>query len=400
MKIFKDEFVECTTMEILKNIQRKIDYVTEPAQKLHVINKYLIDKLLTLREYPFDITIKILKVNKDASQLAAASTDSDKFQPGQKLSFYTLLAKYIQTDCTVKNVREDGVIIFQLDKLGIAKTNRTEPRIPNNGTMHASNMVTVKTVIDANMFQMPTLVKVAFDEFKNRFDKSKFEFVKIDIFKPDLPRRFNLVKKMGKPLLISDTSNRDSYITESTDRLSYERDIDEDIDAEIREFREDVIVSELIVPVLYGEKEEESFPMGYIWIQNRETPLNEEHLKEVTGIANQLVRRILESNTMTTEKKFPIIDASNSGILIAVEDETLMKILPKQRQVVLDIYFKMQPPFTVVGEIRWIAKKSDNKLLVGLKLESKSDMPGERMRYVRNLENLQRDVELEKVSNS
>ncbi|MCC5814980.1 MAG: DUF1577 domain-containing protein [Leptospira sp.] len=387
-------------MEIIGSIQRAIDYVAEASQKLHVINKYLMDKELTLREYPFETKIKILKVNADATQFAAGSIDHEKFVVGQQLSFYTLLAKYIQINCKVTKIKEDGVILFQLESLGIAKSNRSEKRILNDGTMHVSNLVTVKTVIDANMFQIPTLVKVAFDEFKNRFDKSKFEFVKIDIFKSTLPRRFGIVKKTGKALLIEDTQENDSYKPKNPNLLSYENDIDEDIEVDKKEFREDGILSEIIVPILYEDKSKQKFAMGYIWVQNKENKLQEEHIGEIEEIAGKLIQRIHESNTMTVEQKFPVIDASQSGIQIAVEDDDLKKILPKQKQIVLDIYFKMQPPFTVVGDIRWIAQKTDQKMLLGLNLNAKSDMPGERARYTHNLDTLRRMVESEKIAKS
>lgn len=378
-------------------IERILDYIVEPAQKLHVINKYLIGKELVLRRYPYDAKVIVKLANQDGTEITVHTHDPDLFLEGGLASFYTLLAKYIQVDCTVKTVKQDGTIILALDKLGIAKANRIEPRIHNKGTIHVSNLKTAKAVIDTNMFQVPTFVKVAFDEFKTKLDKSRFEFVKIDIFKSALSRRFNIVKKTCKPLLLVDTQDKASYTPEDSNILSYNRDIDEDIDQEIKHFREEMIKSEIIVPILYGDSDAEKIPMGYIWVQNRERNLNEADLKDVLKLSDALEQRILESNTMIVETKIPVIDASKGGLQIQVEDETLMNILPKQKRVVMDIYFKLQPPFTVMGDIRWVEKKENNKLLLGLKLESKSDLPGERVRYIRNLENLSQEAQVEKI---
>lgn len=376
---------------------RLLDNVIEPAQKLHVINKYLIDKELVLRRFPYDAKVIVKKANQDGTEVAVHTYNPDLFVEGGLVSFYTLLAKYIQIDCTVKSIHPDGTVILTLNQLGIAKANRVEPRIHNNGLIHVSNLKTAKVVIDTNMFQIPTFVKVAFDEFKTKLDANRFEFVKIDIFKAALPRRFNIVKKSLQPLLIVDTQDRASYTPENPKLLSYNRDIDEDIDQEIKHFREELIESEIIVPILYGESDEDKIPMGYIWVQNREKKLSEADLEDVLKLSQALVQRVLESNTMTVDTKIPVIDASKGGLQIQVEDESLINILPKQRRIVLDIYFKMQPPFTVMGDIRWAEKKTDNKLLLGLKLESKSDLPGERIRYIRNLESLNQEVQAEKI---
>lgn len=377
-------------------MDRILDTIVEPAQKLHVINKYLIDKDLIVRIFPYDKRVLLKKANADGTQIAVFTMDTAAYSVGQKVTFYTLLNKYIQLDCTVKKIQPDGIIFLVVTKIGIAKSNRFEPRIPNNGLIHASNLITAKTVIEANMFQIPTLVKVAFDEFKTRLDKNRFEFVKIDVFKPDLAPRFLACKKLQKPLWIENTQKKESYFPSSDKVLGYAKDVDADWEDDLRQFRENVIVSEAIVPIIYGEPDQEKFPMGYIWVQNREHSLSPADLVELVKFSENLVQRILESNTMKVETKIPVMDASRSGLQIQVEDENLIRILPKQKRVVLDIVFKKQSPFTVMGDIKWVQKKTDNKLLLGLQLESKSDLPGERARYIQNLEKLEQEILSEK----
>ncbi|WCL49232.1 DUF1577 domain-containing protein [Leptospira sp. GIMC2001] len=376
-------------MEFKQVEERPLDYITEAAQKNHVLNKYLKDKQLVLKEYPFEKTITVLKVKDDGSQIAVKITDFNEFSSGQSAIFYTILNKYIEIECKIAKIQEDNTMILVVNKLGIAKKNRDNNRIPGNGNVHASKLVTAKTIIDANMFQIPTLVKVAFDDFKAKLNEEVYETVKIDIFKPDLPRRFAAVKKTMKPLFIEDTSDKSKYSNDNENRLSYGKDIDEEIETEIKNFASEMIISEMIVPVIYGETAK--FPIGYILIQNREKPLTEKNLLEVQSLAEKMVQRILESNTMQVNGKFPIIDASPTGVQLQVNNFDLMKILPKQKHFIFDITFKMQPPLTVLGNIRWTAKKNDEELLLGVELEGKSDLPGERMRYIRNLEEMQKE---------
>jgi hypothetical protein len=372
---------------------RNLDQVTEPAQIYHVIQKYLINKEITLRQFPYDSRVIVKKVREDGAQIAVVNNSLFQFLEGQQLSFFAMLAKYLQIDCVVSKIREaDGIILLNVDRLGISKLNRGEDRVPAEGIMHISNLITAKTVIEANMFQIPTLVKVAFDDFKAKLPPEQFESVRIDIYKSELPRRVNVVRKQNKPLLIRDTSNPEDYKTDRDDLLSYDREIDEEIEVEKKKFQQDLIISELIVPIIYGGEKDEKVNMGYIWIQNRNRHLEEPDLLKIQNLAQELVQRILESNIMQVPGKIPVMDASRNGVQIRVENQELFKILSKQRKLVFDIYFPMQPPFTVMGDVRWLSKDATDALRLGLQLESKSDLPGERERYIKNLENIRKQA--------
>lgn len=383
-------------MEIIKSEPRKLEHLIEPNQKLHLITKYLQGKELHYKEDE-NVVISIIKTNSDASQIVAMSHSIFQYLPEQEFAFYAFLTRYVEIDLKVIKTNPDGSILFFVKDVIIAKDGRSEPRIRNNGIMHVSHITTVKAIIEANMFQIPTLVKVTFDEFKSKLLPPRFENVKMDIFKASLPRRFSVVKKTLKPLLITDTQKKESFLTKDPELLSYDTDIDEEIESEIKNFQEDMIVSEAIVPILYSKENEPPFAMGYILVQNKERHLTKEDIIYLKGLASDIVKRIHESNTMTLHDKFKVLDASPTGIRIEIDNEDLIKILPKQKSILFDIYFKMQPPLRVMGDIRWIARKSPDKIQVGLKLEAKSDNPGERVRYLHNLENLKKELEQEKI---
>jgi hypothetical protein len=376
--------------------ERELDPIKEPAQRYHVLSKYLLNKDLTLRIYPFNQKFKIVKIKDDASQIAVHTDSFGEYPIGSIMKFYSILAKYIELDCTVIKIQDSSNIILKVDYLGISKKERNNERIPGAGLVHISNIVTVKTVIDSNMFQMPTLVKVAFDEYRSKLTPDKFETIKIDIFKPDLLRKFSIVKKSKKIFFLPGTQDAKSYQPANQDYLNFTEDLDDDIELEKKRYRDDRIVSECIVPVLYGESTDEKIPIGYVHIQNQEYHLTEEDINYLKNLSEDMVKRIIESNSMQITGKFTVIDISQNGLQVKIDDSDLIKILPKQKSFLCDIIFKMQAPFTVIGKIRWYAKKPhEDSLLIGIELEGKSDLPGERMKYIKNLEELKIAQEME-----
>ncbi|NCN11523.1 MAG: DUF1577 domain-containing protein [Leptospira sp.] len=383
-------------MEFKPHEVRELDLVKESAQKYHVLSKYLLEKELTLRSFPFDQKFTILKIKEDGKQISVKNDSGTLLVQGAKITLYSILAKYIELECTVLKVQDDGRLILNVESLGISRKNREGNRVPSRGNVHINNIVTVKTVIDANMFQVPTLVKVAFDEFRSKLDPKKFEYSKIDIFKSDLLRKFLIVKKTRKIFFISDTQKTESYNHTNSDFLNFGQEIDDDIELEKERYREDRIMSECILPVLYGNPYDELIPIGYVHIQNRESNLNENDIEDLKKLCKEMVTRILESNTMQISGKFPVIDISPTGLQVQINEPNLVKILPKQKSFIFDIIFKLQTPFTVIGKIRWVAKKNDeDSILLGVELEGKSDLPGERAKYLKNIENLRLSLDLE-----
>lgn len=241
------------------------------------------------------------------------------------------------------------------------------------------------------MFSIPTLVKVNFEDYKSRLNQKTENIVDIDIFKPDLDRKFQIVKKTLKYLLIENTQDENSYKNGSPERIDYEKEVDDDLSSCIKKYKDQQIVSELIVPIIYLNLEQEQIPIGYFLIQSKEQEFTEKYVLEIQTLANEMVDRIKESNTMKTAEHFPILNASKMGICVKIEHPHLIETLPKQDDFVFDIFFKMQAPFTVHGLIRWLAKDENNHLILGIELAGKSDLPGERARYESNIESLSKE---------
>ncbi|TGL65792.1 DUF1577 domain-containing protein [Leptospira sarikeiensis] len=379
-------------MQYFEKNPRALDYISSKDQKKHVITKYLLDQELTFKVDPFDKKAIIKKYMEEDEKVLIQVPEGLDESGDKKVSLYKILAKFIELDCLLLQKIEKGLYLLKVERLAIAKMNREAPRIVvPNGKTFVTNVISSKTVIDANMFNIPTLVKVNFEDYKNRLKKNSSDNIVIDAFKPGLDRKFEIVKRTRKSLLLEDTQNTESYSTAmDPDRLNYTKEIDDDIGTVVRKFKDQKIISELIRPIIYKNHSNEMIPIGYIWIQSKDKKLSSEYLAELGKLSKEVVDRIKESNTIKTTERFRVLDASAKGIKVKIHDPNLIDTLPKQEDFVFDVLFKMQAPLTVSGTIRWWSKDEDGHLVLGLEFKSKSDNPGERERYIKNLELMQK----------
>ncbi|MCZ8237886.1 MAG: DUF1577 domain-containing protein [Leptospiraceae bacterium] len=367
--------------------KREVDLIKNKQQVFHIINKYLLKKTLTLKQSPFSSKFLIENATESDETILLKSAEPNEFFVDQELSFYIILTKLIHIECSIVEVINSFEIRLKILWISIAKTNRVDNRIPCKPDIAiVSKVIASKTFLDSNLFQIPTLVKVAFDDIGSKLSKENFDHVKINIFDPKLDRKFSIVKKTGKLLFIEDTNLESSYSSNLDDSLNYIEDIDDETKTVILEYQKFKILSELIVPILYEDVFQESFPIGYIHVQSKSRKLNREDILRVKEAAKQCVARIKESNILETKEKFPIVNLSKNGACILINDEILAKSIPRLKNFIFDIYFKSQAPFTVNGKISWIGSISDSSIQVGVSLDAQSDNSGERFRFQKNID--------------
>ncbi|MBM9501513.1 DUF1577 domain-containing protein [Leptospira sp. 201903071] len=379
-------------MEYLQKEKREMDIITSIEQKNHVITKYLFDKELTFKIDPFDQKAVIRKILEGGDKIVVQLLNPEDSSGDNSFILFMILAKYIQLECVLVQKIEKSHATLKVEKLAIAKKNREHRRfMVQPGEVYVTNVVSSKTIIETNMFNVPTLVKVNFEDYKNRLKQKSKDIIHIDTFKPGLDRKFEIVKKNRKYLLIENTQDPDSYKKSSPGGLDYEKDIDDDLASCIKNFKDQKIISELIVPIVYTNHADEKIPIGYIWVQSKERNLTEQYAEELRILSQDMVERIKESNTIKTVERFQILEVSRGGIKVKIDQAHLIETLPKQDGFVFDIFFRMQAPFTVHGLIRWFKKDKNNHLILGIELTGKSDLPGERNRYEKNVELLSKD---------
>ena len=376
-------------MQYIDKKARDIDVVTSTEQKNHILSKYLLDKELLLRMDPFDQKVTLKKILNGGERILVylPPESSDFFFPSN-VQLFKILANYIHLDCDFIHYVDPTLVLLQVNKLEIAKKNRENERIPlEPGVAFATNIISTKILLQADMFNIPNLVRVNFEDYENRLSQTTEDKIRVDVFRSDLDVRYDVVKKTQRFLWIADTQNPSSYGSFFPDQINYKEDVDDDISTAMQKYKEKKILSELIVPILYSNHFDEKICIGYISIQSKEKRISLETIGEYKNIRVDIADRIREANTVKTTDRFQILEVSRHGLKMRVTNPFLIESLQKHDQFVFDIYFKMQAPFTVSGLIRWTSRDEENKRMdLGIELIGKSSLAGERERYYKNIE--------------
>ena len=86
-------------------------------------------------------------------------------------------------------------MLLQVNKLEIAKKNRENERIPARaGVAFATNIISTKILLQADMFNIPNLVRVNFEDYENRLSQTTEDKIRVDVFFSDLDIRYDVVK--------------------------------------------------------------------------------------------------------------------------------------------------------------------------------------------------------------
>ncbi|PJD99098.1 MAG: hypothetical protein CK427_16380 [Leptospira sp.] len=370
-----------------------MDLFSEPEKKLHVLTKFLAGQDLKFKDFPEKGKIVIKKVSPDGNKILISADPLSDLQVNEKITFFKLLARYIQLECKVIQAKGNNEYILSVERIGIANKDRETPRLPvPPGHVWITNILTSKATIEANMFIIPTSVKVNFSDYEIKL-KNSCDFIKISIFKSDDPEKFQSVKKTQKILLIENTQDIHSYnSTPTPDFINFAEDVDSDVAAAMRDFKDHKIISELIVPVIYIDLEERAIPIGYIHMQSKTENFDLMKAMEIKTLTFEMVDRIRNSNTITITDRFPVQDISTGGLKVKINNPDLNSNLPRLTGFNFDIFFKMQSPMSVYGTIRSVTKDLDGSLILGVHLAGNSSRPGEKKRFLENIELLKKNM--------
>lgn len=370
-----------------KSKNRELDVLHSPDQRKHIIEKHLLNQTLIIKGDEDGSTVTIKKFVPEGEILLVELNGDFDLSSKRELVLYRILAKYVQLECFFQQSINERMAELSVSQISIAKSNRAFPRYPvAEDSAHITNINSSKTVIDASLFNIPTLVKVSFEDYKTKLKTFDFGIVEVDVFKPDLDEKFDLVKRSKKYIHIENTSDESSFTSKNENQVDVEDQINEEISTMIRKYKDEKILSEIIYPIIYVNHSRQSIPLGYIWIRSKEKTLTSDTIDKLSELAKEMVARIKESNTVMTTEKFPIIDISNNGVCVKITNAHLIQTLPKHTGFVFDIYIRMQGYFKVFGAVRWMSYDSSGNLILGLELVAKSAFPGEREKFHKNVE--------------
>ncbi|ASV13326.1 DUF1577 domain-containing protein [Leptospira santarosai] len=366
---------------------RDLDVINSPEQRKHIIEKHLLKQSLNIRGGFDTETVTIQKYVDEGEKIVVELSNEKDLPENEEIVLYRILAKYVQLECSFSKKLGPKLVELNVNKISIAKSNRAFPRyLVSDDVAHVTNISSSKTVIDASLFNIPTLVKVSFEDYKAKLKPDNLGLVEIDVFKSDQDDKFELVKRNKKYIHIENTSLEESYTSQDENQISVEDHIHEEIVSLMRKYKDEKIISEIIYPIIYINHSRQSIPLGYIWVRNKDRILGKDTIQKLAELSKEMVARIKESNTVLTTEKFQVIDISNNGICIKITDPHLIQTLPKHTGFVFDIYIRMQGYFKVFGAIRWLSYDEVGNLILGLELVGKSSFPGEREKFYKNIE--------------
>ncbi|TGN09394.1 DUF1577 domain-containing protein [Leptospira ilyithenensis] len=367
---------------------RPMDHITNTEQKNHVILKYLINQEILVKMSDLDQSGMILKAAPGSDEIVLQLPEVWDFSLKEPIFLSKVLARYIEIQCAFISQVDDHQVKLKVEKVAIAKKDRQAPRYPvtEEGFVNITNIISSKTIIEANMFNIPTLVRVNFEEYEKKLNQNPNDFVSISVFKSDSERAFEVVKRTQKILLLEDCSDLKSYNNPDPNYIDYEEEIDDHLEAAIQKYRDKKTASELIFPIIYTNELEEQIPIGYVWVQSKENKITKDYVSRVQTLMVEMVERIKDANLARSEARFPVLDISTTGLKIKINDSNLMMTLPKQKGFLFDLFFKMQAPFHVFVRVAWWRKDDEGNLILGVEFSNKSRTYSEKQRFEQNIE--------------
>lgn len=366
---------------------RPMDQITGKEQKHHVILHYLMNQEMNSNWNGQTQSMTVTQELPGGEEIVVDWSEVWPLTQGSTFILSKLLARYLELHCTFVKQISPHKIQIHVDKVLIAKKERLSPRftITEDGLVNVTNIVSSKTIIEANMFNIPTLVRVNFEDYRKRMMARSGEPGTMDIYKSGLERKFDVVKSSQKILFIKDATNSESYRSDAEGFVNYEDEIDEQVDKLAMAARDKKIKSELIVPILYKNELEEIIPIGYYWLQTKDKFITDDDLSFYQTQIAEMIERIKDANLMTTVEKFPVLDLSATGLKLRIANSSLVETLPKQKGILLELVFKLQTPFRFFGKIAWAKKEDSGDLLVGVEFSGKRTY-AEKVRFEENIE--------------
>lgn len=366
---------------------RPMDQITGKEQKHHVILHYLMNQEMKANWNGQVQSMTVTQELPGGEEIIVDWTEVWPIGPGSTFILSKLLARYLELHCTFVKQIAPNKIQLHVDKVLIAKKERLNPRftISEDGLVNVTNIVSSKTIIEANMFNIPTLVRVNFEDYRKRMMARSGEAGTMDIFKSGMERKFDVVKSTQKILFIKDATNAESYRSDEEGFINYEDEIEDHVDKIALASKDKKIKSELILPILYKNELEEIIPIGYYWLQTKDNAITKDDLDFYQKQIAEMIERIKDANLMTTVEKFPVLDLSTTGLRLKIANSTLVETLPKQKGILLELVFKLQTPFRFFGKIAWAYKDAAGDLLVGVEFSGKRTY-AEKVRFEENIE--------------
>jgi hypothetical protein len=302
------------------------------------------------------------------------------YTPDKMFSIYGLADKYVEIDLELIEKKGPGYFLCRIKAARKALHGRKGLRFKlEEGEVAATNFKIANYNIDLTDYKIPTTIKVVLDQFKS-LNAKMADIVNVDVFKSsETDALLNNIKKTGKNVLISDTSDAESYKAMNDNFIDVTEIYGKDLARFMKFNAEKGYKSIAITPFIYVSDKEAS-PFGYIRINSKTATLDIDAIFDMKEKSMNLIGQIQEANTKLFTVRQPIADISRDGVKLKITDPDLMNGISKVKRLVFDILFKMQAPITINGEIK-SAYKLGKDMFIGIDFTGNSSRKDEMKRF-------------------
>lgn len=365
---------------------RNLEFILDQHQKLQVIKQHLLDQRMFVKTPPFTQEVRIIKVLEGGNRLVLTVPETFNPHQGNRIAFFRMLAAYIEINCIFVEQLNNGNCIFKLESLCIAKKGRNLERLPMPMEIaYVTNILCHRSIIDKTKFALPNIVFESFEKYKRILQNTNLGDVVIDIFRGGQNNKFEAVKKNQKPLFIADTSNPNCFRSEYISLNVCGPNTDTDILSKIREYRANGVLSEIIVPILYPNDNGIPVSIGFIQMRSKSIQYTPDDLSNIESLSQEITNLILSANSTKITTHFKIMDISNSGMRLRIDDPAISEKLSKRKELQFDIVFRGQAGIPITGAVRWTAFEKPSTLYLGLEFQLESGQDLNRKRLESNL---------------
>lgn len=374
-------------------MSRKLEYLYSLEKIEHLLKKHLVGKSLFLRSESPPPELKVTGLQ--GSNVLTLKSKTQTLEPKSEVMLFRILGRYIELKGKVVAQIDRGVYDVLVESVGIASTDREALRIPvREEDGHITNIRASRHTIDTSAnAPLPTSVKVGFAEYE-QLTKKRFDTVHIAAF---LKRGTveDEIRKTRKSLLLKNAQDPESYKAPSPEYIDYAKFLEGKVQKEVFKYKNQKIVSEVIVPVIYRTHDLEEIPIGYFQVQSKSKQFDESTVEELTDLSQKMVEKIKDSNTVFMKEKQRIINVSKGGLRVLITHPELKSYLERQNGFTFDVVFKMQSPVTIHAGIRSATRNPANELILGLEIEGNASGKESIERYEDNVATLETRVRAE-----
>ena len=352
---------------LIRDKEREWDYIKEQQKVQRLLNTKLATVKFMLKNT--DPPIEFNPIEHTESFHVFQYDPIEELPGNGLLTLYTTLNLHLEMDFEVMERPAPGQIILKPQVGRIGKFNRAYPRYPNkNDFVIANNFQISNTEIDFSNTRAQIANQVVFTEFEKRLHGT-FPGLKIhDISDRNRPETTNYLKYSVKSVFVEDTSKAESYKSSDPELEDYYDFLNEAgiFESLKRRFLDEAIQSLAIVPVLYVSQNKTK-TIACVCCESS-SKLSRDDFKKLTEIADEILKRITGSNILTIKDKQKVINISEGGVALEVNNSELMKNLPLQKWITFDLVFRLQAPMRFNGKVVHISNRGDH-LVAGVDLE-------------------------------